>query len=275
MISTNHIQSYTIGAIDGPAGQVCDVYFDDEAWVVRYLVVKTPDRQSVRQVLIPSISLGAPDPVANVFPVLLTRQQVMDSPDVDTDKPVSRQHQHGGQGFYEYPAYWKNSLSGPQQRYPGPITPEVTVLASDRISDERQTLDACADASNYAARRAHDDPHLRSALAVTQYHVHALDGDIGHVKGVLIDEKTWAIRYLIVNTSAWWTGHQALIAPEWIDDIEWVEAMITVDVTRDAIQSAPAYDPTTTPDREFETNTYKHFGRDEYWVGCTQAGDVR
>ena len=49
----------------------------------------------------------------------------------------------------------------------------------------------------------------------------ASDGDIGHVDGYLVDERSWAIRYLIIDTSNWWSGHRALIAPEWIESVNW------------------------------------------------------
>ena len=44
------------------------------------------------------------------------------------------------------------------------------------------------------------DPHLRSTNAVSGYHVQASDGEIGNVEDFIVDEETWAIRYLIINT---------------------------------------------------------------------------
>ena len=32
------------------------------------------------------------------------------------------------------------------------------------------------------------------------HQVHASDGDIGHVQGYLVEDETWAIRYVVVNT---------------------------------------------------------------------------
>jgi hypothetical protein len=58
------------------------------------------------------------------------------------------------------------------------------------------------------ARHRGDDIHLRSGNEIMRYYLHASDGDIGHVQGLIVDEKTWAIRYIIVNTSNWWLGHK-------------------------------------------------------------------
>jgi hypothetical protein len=93
----------------------------------------------------------------------------------------------------------------------------------------------------HAAQHQHDDPHLRSCKAVMDYHIEATDGDIGHVQGMLVDEETWAIQYLIVNTSNWWLGHQVLIAPQWIKDVSWSDATVSLNLTRQAVKEAPLY----------------------------------
>jgi hypothetical protein len=98
-----------------------------------------------------------------------------------------------------------------------------------------------------------------------KHHVHATDGDIGHVQGLLIDEKTWSIRYMIVNTSNWWLGHEVLIAPEWIDEMNWATSKVSVDLTRQAVKDSPAYDSANILDRREEADIYKHYGRDGYW----------
>jgi hypothetical protein len=115
------------------------------------------------------------------------------------------------------------------------------------------------------ARHQHNDPHLRSGNDVMRYYVHASDGDIGHVQGFLVDEKTWAIRYLIVNTSNWWLGHQVIIAPQWIDDVDWAESTVSIGLTRQAVKSSPPYDSTALLDREQEVRVHTHYGRDGYW----------
>jgi hypothetical protein len=118
-----------------------------------------------------------------------------------------------------------------------------------------------------AARHQHDDLHLRSCKAVEGYHIEAVDGDIGHLQGMLVDEETWAIRYLIVNTSNWWLGHQVLISPQWIRDVNWSEAKISVNLTQQAVQDAPPYHSTEQLNREQELDVFKHYGLIGYWAG--------
>jgi hypothetical protein len=109
------------------------------------------------------------------------------------------------------------------------------------------------------------DPHLRSCNAVKGYHIRATDGDIGHVQGFIIEDATWAIRYLIVNTSNWWVGHEVLLSPEWITDVNWSQSVVSIDVDQKAIRNSPAYDPAVPLGRELEGALYSHYGRSAYW----------
>jgi len=80
-------------ARDGDGGRVDDVYFDDESWAVRYLVLKTDDWLSGRKVLIAPLALMEDGGKIGVFRVNLTQDHIRNSPDIDTDKPVSRQQE--------------------------------------------------------------------------------------------------------------------------------------------------------------------------------------
>lgn len=65
------------------------------------------------------------------------------------------------------------------------------------------------------------DAHLHPATAVMGYVMQTEDGEIGHVKDVLVDDKTWAIRYLVVDTEKWWGGKTVLVSPEWLTRVTW------------------------------------------------------
>jgi len=244
--SIKDLENYSIGAIDGVIGHVKDFYFDDESWVIRYLVVDTGTSLAHRKVLISPISINQPNWQEKIFPVALTQTQVKNSPDIDTDKPVSRQHEMGYLGYYGYPSYW-----GGGGLWGGGLYPDMLQAGAENFAAE-----------SHQAGHEHDDPHLRSANGVMRYYVHATDGDIGHVQGLLVDERTWAIRYMIVNTSNWWLGHEVIIAPEWIDDVYWAESKIEVNLTRDAVKQSPAYDPSVPLNPEQDTGIHKHYGRE-------------
>jgi len=257
------LEDYAIGATDGAIGHVKDFYFDDDAWAIRYLVVETGSWLFSRKVLVSPIAIGKPDWMQRLLPVAISKEQVRESPDIDTDKPVSRQHETDYYAYYGYPHYWGGEGLWGEGTYPNMLLPGCEGFGSPPASREEGD---CAHAKREEARRRDDDPHLRSCNAVTGYHIHATDGEIGHVEGLLVDDQTWAILYLIVNTSNWWLGHKVLISPAWIQDVSWFDSMVSIKVTQQAVKDAPAYDPAETLDRQHEMKLYKHYGRPGYWA---------
>jgi len=260
---TKDLQDLAIVATDGAIGNVKDLYFDDGAWAIRYLVVDVGSWLSSRKVLISPIAAGKPDWVGKLLPVSLTCEQVKNSPDIDTDKPVSRQNEMAYMGYYGYPYYWGGTGLWGGGAYPGMLMSSYSGFDAERPVVQLEVQEAYAQAE--AARHQDDDIHLRSCKAVKGYHIHASDGDIGHVQGFLVDEETWAIRYIIVDTSNWWLGHQVLIAPQWIQDVSWPDAKVSVNLTRQAVKDAPAYDAAAQLDRKQESGIYEHYGRPGYW----------
>lgn len=245
--SYKDLKDYRIGAIDGAIGHLRDCYFDDIAWVVRYLIVDTAHWLPGRQVLISPISLGEPDTSLLVFPASLTRAQVRGSPGIDTARPVSRQHEMQYLDYYSYPYYWGGLGFWGGGYYPSDL------VAANRV-DTRPAPEA-----------VNGDPHLRSCDAVLRYRISASDGEIGHVEGFLIDTDTWAIRYLIVETSNWLLGHPVLVSPQWIERISWSDSSVVIDLTRQAIKDAPRYQAGMPLERADEEAIYQYYQRDAYW----------
>jgi hypothetical protein len=253
------LEGFAIRATDGVVGQLRDCYFDDEAWVIRYFIVETNSRPSSRRVLISPFSLEPPIWTEKVLPARITLAQVENSPDVDTDKPVSRQHEMGYSEYYGYPNYW-----GGGGLWGAGIYPDILQAGlAPNIANSRVRRSNGKPGGSPAVERP-TDTHLRSANNVMRYYVHASDGDIGHVQGLLVEDKTWAIRYFIVNTSNWWLGHAVLVSPEWIDDVYWAESKVVVSMSRQAVKDSPTYNP-----KEFnrgqEAALHAHYGYQGYW----------
>ena len=115
-----------------------------------------------------------------------------------------------------------------------------------------------------AEREEAGDLHLRSAAKVTGYHIEATDGDIGHVEDFIIDDETWEIRYMVVDTRNWLPGKKVLIAPRWIDRVSWDDSKVYVNLSREAIKNAPEYHPDAL-NREYEEKLHDHYDRPKYW----------
>lgn len=270
--SQTDIEKLEIHATDGPIGLVKDLYFDDDAWAIRYLVVDTGSWLMSRKVLISPIAFQQPDWINGTLPVSLTQEQVKHSPDFDSEKPVSRQNEELYMEYYGYPLYWGGAGMWGWGLYPYSMVPDTTGYP---LEAEKKGMPHSR--AERTAQRNHDDPHLRSCHELTGYHLLATNGELGHIAGYLIDDETWAIRYLIVDTSNWWMGHKVLIAPEWITAMLWSDETVSVELTREAVQDSPVYDPAVAWSREFEERLYQHYGRPGYWVHGDKdgaAGDV-
>ncbi len=265
--SSKDLQDLAIMATDGAIGDVNDLYFDDDAWAIRYLVVDAGSWLSSRKVLISPIAAGKPDWENKRLPVSLTREQVSKSPDIDTDMPVTRQHESDYLDHYSYPYYWGGMGLWGGGGYPAMLMPGYAGYGSATAS--RAQADS-VQARNEARQRrieSESDPHLRSCKAVVGYDIQASDGEIGHVQSLLVDDESWAIRYLVVSTSNWWLGHEVLVAPQWIKRVSWAEKAVEVELTREALKEAPWYDSALPLAREMEIAVYKHYGRAGYWPG--------
>ena len=149
------IKGYAILASDGKIGTVADFLFDDDSWLVRWLVVDTGNWLSGRKVLLPPFVLGHADPATREFSVKLTMAQVKASPDVDTERSVSRQMESTVYDYYGWRPYWGSGFYMGGYGYAGDAWTGSAPLASRRREEEI--------ASN---QRNNDDLHLRSIQAV-------------------------------------------------------------------------------------------------------------
>jgi uncharacterized protein YrrD len=240
--SLNSLIGFHMGAADGEIGKVKDFYFDDESWTVRYLVVKTGNWLSDKKVLISPASIGTPDFNENIFPTGLTTEQIKNSPDIDTERPVSRQHEMDLNRYYSWPQYWGSGF------YSGGVAPTS-------IPVERR------DEPDYDTTTRGTDQHLHSADEVEGYKIQALDGEIGKIKDYIIDDQTWQIRFLVVDTGNWLDRNKVLISPTWIREVQWDDSEVVADLTKDAIKNSPKYDESVTLDDVYERKLYDYYER--------------
>jgi hypothetical protein len=243
------IKGYAIEARDGRIGTVSDFLFDDATWLIRWLVVDTGKWLPGRKVLLPPSVLGHIDQDNERFSVRLTMHDVRDSPDIDTDRPVSRQMESHVYDYYGWNPYWSPGFLMAGYGYLGGA---YTVTPS-RDTKEREEL--------FARSLQHDDdPHLRSAAAVSGYHIKALDGEIGHVEDFFVDDVDWSIHYLLVDTKNWWPGKKVLISPRSAKDIDWAHNRVDLNVDRETVKNGPVYDPAMYIDRDYVRSFHSYYG---------------
>jgi hypothetical protein len=191
---------------------------------------------------------------------------VRNSPSIDLYKPVSRQHEIEFLDYYKYPQYWGGGdFWGDGMMWLGMGSGQTPSTSPSTDAKELK-----ADVGVTADGRQPGDPHLRSQNEIIGYDVFASDGHIGHVQGLLLDEKGWAIRFILVNTSDWWFGHEVLIAPQWITGVRWEERRVSVNLTRDAVKASPPYSPRLRMERDEEARICDHYARPGYWASEVQ-----
>jgi len=217
------LYGYKLAALDGDIGRVQDFYFDDKAWVVRYLVADTGSWLSGRQVLLTPHTFGDLDREGRALSVNLTRKRIENSPTIELHRPVSRQYEIDYYQYYGWPAYWNTAAWAGFGDCPVVVAPSEDQIEAQRSHPHRE------------------DKHLRSTRAVTGYAIHAADGEIGSVRGFIVDDKTWTIRDLVAEAGHWYSGKEVLIASAKIGRISYEDSRVFVNLTRSAIQHTAAH----------------------------------
>lgn len=244
---TSEIDGYSIGASDGPIGSITDFLFDDITWRVRWLVVDTGTFLAGRKVLLPPSALSHVNHIGHQLSVNLTKQQVKDSPSIRTDEPVSGNMETDLYDYYGWSPYWATGFYMGGYGYAGGLfTPHGLGLHPRDRDDED-------------ARRQRADRHLRSVREVTGYHIHARDGEIGHVADFLIEDGDWSIHYMVVDTRNWISGKKVLVSPRSIASTSWPDRIVNLDVDRQKVKDSPAYNGSKAVDRAYEYQFHGYY----------------
>jgi len=232
---------------DGEIGKVEEFYFDDKTWTIRYLIVKTGNWLSGRKVLISPKSLLPPDWENEEFPVNLTKAQIENSPDIDTDKPVSRQQEEQLSSYYPWDVYWGNE---PEEHGAGIFGMMPSELYESEIGEPEYI--------NYESQQA-GDKHLRSTEEVKGYKIHAIDGEIGKVVDYIVDDRNWRINFLVVDTGSWLNSRKVLVSTKWITMVNWENSVVVVNVTTDSVKNSPEFDDTQDITDVYENSLFEHY----------------
>jgi uncharacterized protein YrrD len=224
--STKQLYGDTLHALDGEIGHLKDFYFDDQQWVIRYVVATTGSWLSGRMVLLAPHAFTDFEQDGGSRRVNLTRQQIQDSPAIDLHKPVSRQFEEQYYDYYQWSPYWCGSQIWGGGSYP--VFVPFSQLNSPASQQERGAA-------------THNDPHLRSTQAVAGYKIHTNEGEVGHVTDFIVHAKTWAITHLIVETGHWYAGKEIAIAPRHVERISYNNSQVFLDLSKTAMLEAPEY----------------------------------
>lgn len=240
--STKSFLGYSIRTLDGEIGNAADLLFDDRKWTARYLVVDTGGWLAGRQVLISPAALGRPEWEDRRFPVDMKKEQVEGAPPLDRHAPVSHQYEREYARYYGYPLYWLGSA--PWGAYGDP--------RSFALADAEDRADPQLD---------EEERHLRSFDEITGYAVRAGDDKVGRVEDLLVDDETWSIGLVVVDTGGWLRHRRVVVPPAVFDRVDWAAGAFHAGADAQAIENAPHYDPNLPMNAELEVQLYDFTGR--------------
>lgn len=244
--SIKSFEEHPLRAADGLIGSIKDFLFDDLEWTVRYLVLDTGTWLSERKVLVSSTTLKRAEGEPTAFALPVTRDAIENSPPLYEGKPISREYEAVLARYHGWPAYWES----------------LKLAAATAVNRRSEVLPDTVKGMRLEEEGRHN---LRSANEVMGYRVFANDGDVGKVEDFVIEDEAWIIRYLVVDTGNWLRGRKVLVAPQWARRLSWTETKVEVDLSKEAIESSPEYNPFSPVNREYEMQLYDFYGRPSYW----------
>jgi sporulation protein YlmC with PRC-barrel domain len=222
---------YLVQASDGQLGSIQDVYFDDRSWAVRYLVIDAGSALAQHKVLLSAEHLGKMDAQERVVHTTLGYDEAMALP-VDVVFPNSRQQQENGLSDQAWPF---TDVAETPDVGSGTIAPTapmnpVSLLGTTSTEPFGELFDKLLTEDT-------DGGHLRSAYEVSCYAVVACDGAVGQVVDFLIDtgKAPWMIHNLLVDTQSWLPGQKILLAPHWIEHVNWEWEQVHINASRQSL----------------------------------------
>jgi uncharacterized protein YrrD len=225
-------------SLDGKVGGIRDIYFDDLHWAIRYLVISTGTRLKGRQVLISPLALLGVNRSGSEIKVNLEMAEIEGGPTLEEHEPVSIQFERDYYGHYAWPPYWV----GPNMWGLSPF-----IMRTPAVYTDSAPLDT------------HADRHLRSLQEVLGYKIAVLDGEIGHVADFLVDDKVWAMRYIVVEQRSWLHWRRFLLPIDKVDRVIWEDSKVSVKLTRDQVKDSPDFVDAALSDHEFEASLQQYY----------------
>jgi sporulation protein YlmC with PRC-barrel domain len=231
----------TIYGNDGRLGTVRELYFDDHNWTVRYLLIKSGGWLMGREVHIATSAIADIDDENASMRINLQRKQIEQSPTIDQANSISRQYEETYYNHFQWHPYWQPDT--PEWGNPIHFLDDETMIINKPLLPEPLK-----------------QSHLRSSAEVIGYEMHAKDGAIGHLDDLIVHDDDWVIRYVQVDTRNRWTGKKMLVPTDRIHQIDWANRSVEVSLTRQAIESAPSYDPSNLITPDYEVELSNHYG---------------
>lgn len=211
---------FYIEAINGKAGRIEDIYFDDVYWQVHYLIVQTGSILEMKRVIIPPHAIDKVNWEQKTLYASLSKEKIKSSPDPDTRKTVSRMHEITMNRYHQWPYYWGNKNHAL-------YTQQISEILTD---EEKRVGQLTQDSATHL--------HLRSLREILGYHIEVNQRKAGQLHDLIIDEKRWVIELLQVESGGWFTSQRHEYRKEQVDSISWMHKKILLHASSQKVQNA-------------------------------------
>jgi hypothetical protein len=210
--SARNILGHRVSAKDGELGHCIDFLVDPLRWSVRYFVVEAGPWLSGRRLILSPLALSKAEWTSRRMVLDATRTRVQTAPVLEEDALLSREHE------LELFRHYGWSMSGLRA-----------------ISDEAPRSDR--------SRPPPLGPALRSVKAALSYGLEAEGSPAGQVDDFIVDDDTWLLPYLVVESKSWLSGRKVLTLTEHISAVDWEAGSMGLALPIAAIEEAPEYHP--------------------------------
>jgi hypothetical protein len=194
--------------------------FDEETWEVKYLVVDLSNGLSNLAVVIAVIAIEQPNQVSQKFPIQLTKEQTRNSPILERRTLGSQRTQGVLNQTYSLFQYW--ALSG----YSTVSLPSSSLWGTGNLLPSHQGESGIT---------------FRNSEVLIGSHVKAVDGALGVIEDIVVDDASWSIRYMVANPKKWLLGRKFWITPTWIHTIDWEAQHMFLKISKEQLKNTPDY----------------------------------
>ncbi len=277
------IIEFDVETHEGYLGVVRDCLFDDREWQIRYLSVDIADIIGGQRSIIAPEGVEKIDWVNHSISLNISREKVLNSPEAETNLPISRQYEIAIRRYYEWPVYWgqtsfldTDSVKNTEPQIPdGEDTEGFGLFAPENVEGEdennfeespvSQMLEEPVDEESIemdfgtVENEGIYSTNLRSMNEVVGYRVQAQDGEAGSVEDFVIDDNTWEIRYIEVSTKIRTHDKITLVTLHWVNRVSWSTSRIILDLDKQALRQAPQSDKQLPVTSDFEREIFAYY----------------
>lgn len=215
------ITGFSILAKDGEIGRVSDLYFDNQQWVARYLIIDTGEWLAGRQLLLPPMAIQSIDWDNKSIFLNLSKDQIEASPAIAFGEQITQQWERDLFANLGWSGYWNgDKLWGKNDVPDASFRPSVEIAGQDTPIEQPSS-------------------HLTRAVEVIGYRVQGLDDGLGNISDLLVDDHSWEIRWMMVDTRPWWFGGNVLVNIKAIDRMATDTKSIHVNLTKEEVRDCP------------------------------------